>query len=326
MKKTCLIVSSLLSIFFLSCGSSKKAAESQVAENPEPQAEEAEPELDEKVLASLGKIIPLSNENGDTVLSVTLPAKTTAVNLYRRAEGDAEYQLVYQAWGENDSAKSTRGKMIEITDYFVEAGKKYDYKCNFRLLNDPDQTSYDQKNIAGIESNEISIRPVKGYGDFFMTNTPKVSYDEETSRMTFEILPETNMDNLVLPEGLEKQAVQFVYVNPELYGLWILAPETNETPVFITLGKIENIASPSDPKALMTDTILHSDNGDGGWRLSIDKKTLTTADGWTYREHWYRKYTGEKYGLPPTIRIPSACVQNVSGKENAENQQINDAK
>ena len=326
MKKTCLIVSSLLSIFFLSCGSSKKAAESQVAENPEPQAEEAEPELDEKVLASLGKIIPLSNENGDTVLSVTLPAKTTAVNLYRRAEGDAEYQLVYQAWGENDSAKSTRGKMIEITDYFVEAGKKYDYKCNFRLLNDPDQTSYDQKNIAGIESNEISIRPVKGYGDFFMTNTPKVSYDEETSRMTFEILPETNMDNLVLPEGLEKQAVQFVYVNPELYGLWILAPETNETPVFITLGKIENIASPSDPKALMTDTILHSDNGDGGWRLSIDKKTLTTVDGWTYREHWYRKYTGEKYGLPPTIRIPSACVQNVSGKENAENQQINDAK
>ncbi len=334
MKKTYpLICAALSAMVFASCGSSKEVAEAQQtaverveAEVASAAADAAKEVVEEAKDESLGKIIPVPNANGDIVLNVALPDNTTAINLYRRADGEAEFQLVYQAWGENASAKDSKGKKIEIIDYFVETGKKYNYKCNFRLLNDPNQTAYDQKNIGGLESNEITILPIKGYGDFKLTNTPKASYEEATSRMTFETLPETNMDSVDLPEGLEKQPVKFVYVNPELYGLWVFAPETTETPVFITLGKIENIDSPADPKAVMIDTPLRSDDGDGGWRLSIDKTTKTSVDGWTYEEHWYRKYTGTSYGLPASIVIPASSVQKVENTENAGNEPVIDAK
>ncbi|MBQ7158570.1 MAG: hypothetical protein IJS09_03955 [Treponema sp.] len=327
MKKTYLITGAVLSAIVLaSCGSSQEVAKAQqpVVEEVKTEVEEKATEVVEEVKEeALGKIVPVPNLNGDIVLNVTLPENTTAINLYRKAEGESDYQLVYQAWGKNEDAKSSRGKKIEIIDYFVEKEKKYDYKCNFRLLNDPNQIAYDQKNIGGLDSNEITIIPLNGYGDFKLTNTPAATYDKETSQMTFTVLPETDIDSVKLPEGLEKQPIKFVYVNPELYGLWIYSPESTEVPVFITLGKIEGIDSPADPKAVMLDTELRSDDGDGGWRLSIDKTSPTTTDGWTYEEHWYRKYTGNKYGLPARIVIPASAVQKT---ENPETQPDIDAK
>ena len=268
---------------------------------------------------ALGKLFPVPALTGDIVLNVTLPQNTTAVNLYRKAEDEGDYQLVYQAWAENDQAQYSKGIRLEIIDYFVENGKQYYYKCNFRTLVDPTKTAYDKANIAGSDSNEITIIPVHGYGDFKLTNTPAATYDEKTSRMTFTTLPQTDMATVQLPDGLSKQPVKLVYVNPDLYSLWINAPE-GEAPVFITLGKIQNI----DDEAQMTDVPLRSDDGDGGWRLSIDKGDKTTTDGWTYEEHWFRKYTGTSYGLPATIVIPASTKQ--AADTAAQPQPVIDAK
>lgn len=258
---------------------------------------------------TLGKLFPTPSLEGDIILNVILPENTTAVNLYRKAEGESDFQFVYQAWAENASAKDSKGKRLEMIDYFVEAGKKYDYKCNFRQLNDVNKTEYDPKNIGGSDSNEITIMALKGYGDFKLTNTPAVTYDQQTSRLTFTTLPKTNMSSVKLPEGLTKQPVKIVYVNPDLYSLWIYTPDDGSEPVFITLGKIDGIDTPVDTKAVMVDVTLRSDDGDGGWRLSIDKNDKSSVDGWSYEEHWYRKYTGADFGLPATIVIPKNSIQ-----------------
>ncbi len=327
MKKTYMLVaaaSMALLAFFASCGTTKELSDADLfaitdaaiseadrAVQEEESAEARRREEEEKrfLEASLGKIFSMQNQNGDYILNVTLPENATAVNLYRKAEGEQNFQLVYQAWGKNENAGKSKGKKLNIIDYFVDNGKKYTYRANYRLLNDPEQKDYDLKNIGGADSNEVTIVPVNGYGDFRLLNMPEASYEQATSRMTFLTLPKTNMESMLLPEGLEKQPVQFVYVNPELYGLWVYAPETDETPVFITLGKIEGIDAPADPKAAMLDVTLRSDDGDGGWRLSIDKTAESAVDGWTYREFWFRKYTGSSYGLPQTIVIPKAAVQ-----------------
>ena len=319
MKKTVLFaacVFSAVTALFVSCGSAKEVADADAnAILEDEEAAEAARLAEEAARlafeASLGKMTSSSDENGDIVLTVTLPENATAVNLYRKAEDEPDYQMVYQAWGKNENAKYAKGKKIAIIDYFVENGKKYEYKCNFRLLNDPTKVAYDKKNIGASESNVVSVIPVNGYGDFALMNTPDVLYDTNTSRMTFNILPKTNMDKVTPPKGLEKQPVKFVYVNPDLYSLWIFAPESIELPVCFSLGKIENIDKPDDPKAVMIDVPLRSDDGDGGWRLSIDKTSESSASGWTYEEHWFRKYTGTKYGLPATIVIPKDTVQKV---------------
>ena len=68
---------------------------------------------------ALGKLFPVPALTGDIVLNVTLPQNTTAVNLYRKAEDEGDYQLVYQAWAENDQAQYSKGISLEIIDYFV---------------------------------------------------------------------------------------------------------------------------------------------------------------------------------------------------------------
>lgn len=312
-KKSYIIACATVSALFLAATASaqslssalQNSANNAVSQGSQQLESAANDALDAAKDEALGKLFPTPALTGDIVLNVTLPENTTAVNLLRKAEGESDYQLVYQAWAQNDQAKNSKGVKIEIIDYFVETGTQYYYKCNFRTLIDPNKTAYDKKNIGGSDSNEITIIPVKGYGDFKLTNTPAATYDQKTSRMTFTTLPQTDIANVKLPDGLTKQPVKFVYVNPDLYSLWINAPDAGDVPVFITLGKIQNI----DDEAQMTDVELRSDDGDGGWRLSIDKTGTTTTDNWTYEEHWFRKYTGSSYGLPATIVIPASTKQ-----------------